>query len=101
MLPQYPKDRIVYGRLFNMFGVRFLGNGLVTEREYNHWRKQRKIMDPAFSRTYLIGLMGIFNDQAEELMKELEKEADGETKVDVMYLLRRVTLDIIAKVVTR
>ncbi|XP_044303601.1 cholesterol 24-hydroxylase isoform X2 [Varanus komodoensis] len=54
-------------------------------------------MDPAFSRSYLIGLMGTFNEQAEELMMELEKKADGETAVDVMDLLRRVTLDIIAK----
>uniref|UniRef100_A0ABM5FBG7 Cholesterol 24-hydroxylase-like n=1 Tax=Pogona vitticeps TaxID=103695 RepID=A0ABM5FBG7_9SAUR len=98
MLPQYPKDRITYGRLFNMFGVRFLGNSLVTDRDYDHWHKQRRIMDPAFSRTYLIDLMGPFNDQAEELMKELQKKADGETQVDVMNLLRRVTLDIIAKV---
>uniref|UniRef100_A0A8D2LPD1 Cholesterol 24-hydroxylase n=1 Tax=Varanus komodoensis TaxID=61221 RepID=A0A8D2LPD1_VARKO len=60
--------------------------------------KQRRIMDPAFSRSYLIGLMGTFNEQAEELMMELEKKADGETAVDVMDLLRRVTLDIIAKV---
>ncbi|KAL8168965.1 UNVERIFIED_CONTAM: hypothetical protein K2H54_027185 [Gekko kuhli] len=81
-----------------MFGVRFLGNGLVTERDYNHWHKQRKIMDPAFSRSYLIGLMGTFSDRAEELMKVLEEKADGETEVDMMDLLRRVTLDIIAKV---
>ncbi|KAH0620373.1 hypothetical protein JD844_020732, partial [Phrynosoma platyrhinos] len=48
--------------------------------------------------SYLMGLIETFNDQAEELMKELEKKADGETIVDVMSLLRRVTLDIIAKV---
>ncbi|XP_042302569.1 cholesterol 24-hydroxylase-like isoform X2 [Sceloporus undulatus] len=98
MLPQYPKDRSLYKNLSNMFGVRFLGNGLVTDHKHDHWHKQRKIMDPAFSRTYLIGLLGTFNDQAEEFMKELEKKADGETKVDMMCLLRRVTLDIIAKV---
>ncbi|XP_053132947.1 cholesterol 24-hydroxylase-like isoform X2 [Hemicordylus capensis] len=98
MSPHYPKDRIVYERVSYMFGVRFLGNGLVTDRDYDHWHKQRRIMDPAFSRTYLIGLMGTFNDKAEELMKEMEEKADGETEVDVMNLLRRVTLDIIAKV---
>ncbi|XP_061468107.1 cholesterol 24-hydroxylase isoform X1 [Rhineura floridana] len=98
MLPQYPKDRITYGRLCNMFGVRFFGNGLVTDCDYDHWHKQRRIMDPAFSRTYLMGLMGTFNDQAEELMKKLEEKADGRTEVNVMSLLRRVTLDIIAKV---
>uniref|UniRef100_A0A8D2LNU9 Cholesterol 24-hydroxylase n=1 Tax=Varanus komodoensis TaxID=61221 RepID=A0A8D2LNU9_VARKO len=76
----------------------FVGNGLVTDHDHDHWHKQRRIMDPAFSRSYLIGLMGTFNEQAEELMMELEKKADGETAVDVMDLLRRVTLDIIAKV---
>lgn len=30
--------------------ARFLGNGLVTDRDYEHWHKQRKVMDPAFSR---------------------------------------------------
>ncbi|XP_062974116.1 cholesterol 24-hydroxylase-like [Elgaria multicarinata webbii] len=98
MLPEYPKDPYIYSRIFNLFGVRFIGNGLVADHQYDHWHKQRKIMDPAFTRSYLIGLMGIFNDQAEELMKEMEKKADGETEVDVMDLLRRVTLDIIAKV---
>ncbi|XP_054828175.1 cholesterol 24-hydroxylase-like [Eublepharis macularius] len=98
MLPQYPKDPFTYGRVYSMFGVRFFGTGLLADRDYNHWHKQRRIMDPAFSRTYLMGLMGIFNDKAEELMKVLEEKANGETKVDIMSLLRRVTLDIIAKV---
>ncbi|XP_053231288.1 cholesterol 24-hydroxylase-like isoform X1 [Podarcis raffonei] len=98
MLPQYPKDPVSYGRLFNLFGVRFLGNGLVTDSDYDHWHKQRKIMDPAFSRNYLMGLMGPFNEQTEELMRVLDEKADGETAVDVMSLLKRVTLDIIAKV---
>ncbi|XP_077179763.1 cholesterol 24-hydroxylase-like [Paroedura picta] len=98
MSPQYPKDEITYGHLSKMFDVRFLGNGLITDRDYNHWHKHRRIMDPAFSRSYLIGLMGTFNDKVEELMKVLEEKADGETEVDVMNLLRRVTLDIIAKV---
>ncbi|XP_066468337.1 cholesterol 24-hydroxylase-like [Tiliqua scincoides] len=98
MLPEYPKDPLSYGRLFNLFGVRFLGNGLVTAQNYDHWHKQRKIMDPAFSRTFLIGLMENFNDKAEELMEILEEKADGETEVDLMDLLYRVTLDIISKV---
>ncbi|XP_070608534.1 cholesterol 24-hydroxylase isoform X1 [Erythrolamprus reginae] len=98
MSPQYSKDPRIYSRLFSLFGVRFLGNGLVTDLDYNHWHKQRKIMDPAFSRNYLIGLMEIFNDQAEDLMKTLNEKADGEVEVDMMSLLRRLTIDIIAKV---
>lgn len=41
--------------------------------------------------------MEIFNDQAEDLMKVLNEKADGEMEVDMMNLLRRLTMDIIAK----
>ncbi|XP_032090048.1 cholesterol 24-hydroxylase isoform X2 [Thamnophis elegans] len=98
MSPQYSKDPKIFSRLCNVFGERFLGNGLETDLDYNHWHKQRKIMDSAFSRNYLIGFMEIFNDQAEDLMKVLNEKADGEKEVDMMSLFRRLTLDIIAKV---
>ncbi|NWX81415.1 CP46A hydroxylase, partial [Nothoprocta ornata] len=77
---------------------RFLGNSLVTERNYEHWHKQRKIMDPAFSRTYLIGLMETFNEKAEELMEKLEEKAEGRKEFSMLTMMSRVTLDVIAKV---
>ncbi|XP_008936211.1 PREDICTED: cholesterol 24-hydroxylase, partial [Merops nubicus] len=98
MSPQYPKDRLVYSRIFNIFGERFLGNGLVTVCNHEHWHKQRKIMDPAFSRTYLIGLMETFNEKAEELMEKLEEKADGKEEFSMLTMMNRVTMDIIAKV---
>ncbi|XP_074812321.1 cholesterol 24-hydroxylase isoform X5 [Natator depressus] len=98
MIPQYPKDRITYGKLYALFGVRFLGNGLVTDLNHDHWYKQRRIMDPAFSRTYLIGLMETFNEKVEELMEKLEEKADGKTELDIMSMMSRVTLDVLAKV---
>ncbi|XP_009889381.1 PREDICTED: cholesterol 24-hydroxylase [Charadrius vociferus] len=98
MSPQYPKDRLVYGRICNIFGERFLGNGLVTVCNHEHWHKQRKIMDPAFSRTYLIGLMETFNEKAEELMEKLEEKADGKKEFSMLTMMNRVTMDIIAKV---
>ncbi|XP_032631177.1 cholesterol 24-hydroxylase [Chelonoidis abingdonii] len=98
MIPQYPKDRITYSKLCAIFGMRFLGNDLVTDLNHDHWYKQRRIMDPAFSRTYLIGLMETFNEKAEELMKKLEEKADGKTELDIMSMMSRVTLDVIAKV---
>ncbi|NWJ11113.1 CP46A hydroxylase, partial [Crypturellus undulatus] len=77
---------------------RFLGNSLVTDLNYEHWHKQRKIMDPAFSRTYLIGLMETFNEKAEELMEKLEEKADGKKEFSMLAMMSRVTLDIIAKI---
>ncbi|KAM9294373.1 cholesterol 24-hydroxylase [Gastrophryne carolinensis] len=97
MSPKYTKDWF-YDKLFNMFGIRFMGKGLVTDRDHDHWHKQRRIMDPAFSRTYLIGMMTPFNETAEDLMEVLEEKADGKTQVGMHGLLSRVTLDVISKV---
>ncbi|NXV74704.1 CP46A hydroxylase, partial [Atlantisia rogersi] len=98
MSPQYPKDRMVYGPMFNIFGERFLGNGLATVCNHEHWHKQRRLMDPAFSRTYLIGLMETFNEKAEELMEKLEEKADGKKEFSMLTMMNRAALDIIAKV---
>ncbi|NXX74521.1 CP46A hydroxylase, partial [Urocolius indicus] len=98
MSPQYPKDPLVYGRIFNIFGERFLGNGLATVIDHEHWHKQRKIMDPAFSRTYLMGLMEAFNEKAEMLMEKLEEEANGKKEFSMLTMMNRVAMDVIAKV---
>ncbi|XP_072284118.1 cholesterol 24-hydroxylase-like [Pyxicephalus adspersus] len=97
MSPTYTKDWF-YERMFNLFGVRFMGKSLLTDQDYDHWHKQRRIMDPAFSRTYLTGLMGPFNEKAEYLMEKLLEKADGKTEVGMHDLLCRVTLDVISKV---
>uniref|UniRef100_A0A8C4ZSD4 Cholesterol 24-hydroxylase-like n=1 Tax=Gadus morhua TaxID=8049 RepID=A0A8C4ZSD4_GADMO len=98
MSPKYPKDKLLYARLFNLFGVRFLGSGLVSATNHEQWYKQRRIMDPAFSTLYLRGLMGTFNERAENLMDELTKLADSKKEAKMHQLLSRVTLDVITKV---
>ncbi|XP_015250362.1 PREDICTED: cholesterol 24-hydroxylase-like [Cyprinodon variegatus] len=98
MSPKYPKDLMLYKRLFNLFGQRFLGNGLVTARDHEVWYKQRRIMDPAFSSLYLRGLMGTFNERAEKLMDKLSELADNNTEANMLQLVNGVTLDVIAKV---
>ncbi|XP_077125692.1 cholesterol 24-hydroxylase-like [Ranitomeya variabilis] len=96
MSPKYTKDN-TYRRAFSLFGVRFLGSGLLTDCDYDHWHKQRRIMDPAFSRTYLMGLMGTFNEEAEELMERLSEKADGKCEISIHEVMSKVTLDVIAK----
>ncbi|KAM9356314.1 cholesterol 24-hydroxylase-like [Pholidichthys leucotaenia] len=98
MSPKYPKDSFVYKRLFNLFGQRFLGNGLVTAQNHEAWYKQRRIMDPAFSSLYLRGLMDTFNGTAEKLMDKLGDFADRKTETNMHHLLNCVTMDVIAKV---
>ncbi|XP_048841385.1 cholesterol 24-hydroxylase-like isoform X3 [Brienomyrus brachyistius] len=98
MSSKYPKDAFVYKKLFNLFGTRFLGNGLVTDIDHDHWYKQRRIMDPAFSNTYLRGLMETFNERVEFLVEKLEEAAKNNTSVHMHSLLNCVTLSVIAKV---
>lgn len=98
MSSKYSKDPFVYKRLFHLFGRRFLGNGLVTAMNHNIWYKQRRIMDPAFSSSYLRGLMGTFNERAECLMGRLEEIAEEQTTASMHKLVNSVTLDVICKV---
>ncbi|KAM9421368.1 cholesterol 24-hydroxylase-like [Salvelinus alpinus] len=98
MSPKYPKDSLVYKRLFNLFGQRFLGSGLVTAQNHDEWYKQRRIMDPAFSSLYLRGQMGAFNERAEKLMDKLADMADTNTAANMHHMFNCVTLDVITKV---
>ncbi|KAK6479027.1 cholesterol 24-hydroxylase-like [Huso huso] len=98
MSPKYPKDPYTYNLLFNLFGKRFLGKGLLTDPDDDHWYKQRRIMDPAFSRMYLKGMMGVFNEKAECLMEKLEEKTESQTPVSMHFMVNCVTLDVIAKV---
>ncbi|XP_063295010.1 cholesterol 24-hydroxylase-like [Pelobates fuscus] len=98
MSPKYLKDPYTYNLLFSLFGKRFMGKGLLTDTDHNHWYKQRRIMDPAFSHTYLKEMMNVFNDTAELLMEQLEEKADGKQKVSMHSVINCVTLDVITKV---
>uniref|UniRef100_A0A3P8R3Z8 Cytochrome P450, family 46, subfamily A, polypeptide 1, tandem duplicate 4 n=1 Tax=Astatotilapia calliptera TaxID=8154 RepID=A0A3P8R3Z8_ASTCA len=98
MSPKYPKDKFLCKKLFSLFGQRFLGNGLVTARDHEKWYKQRRIMDPAFSSTYLRGLTGTFNERAEKLMDKLADVADSKKEANMLHLVNCVTLDVITKV---
>uniref|UniRef100_A0A8C2Z2L7 Cholesterol 24-hydroxylase n=1 Tax=Cyclopterus lumpus TaxID=8103 RepID=A0A8C2Z2L7_CYCLU len=98
MSSKYPKDRFFYKQLFNLFGQRFLGNGLVTAQDHEQWYKQRRIMDPAFSSLYLRGLISVFNERAEKLMTKLSDVADNEREASMLHLVNSLTLDVIAKV---
>uniref|UniRef100_A0A3Q0RCI9 Cytochrome P450, family 46, subfamily A, polypeptide 1, tandem duplicate 4 n=1 Tax=Amphilophus citrinellus TaxID=61819 RepID=A0A3Q0RCI9_AMPCI len=98
MSPKYPKEKHAYKKIFNLFGQRFFGNGLVTARDHEQWYKQRRIMDPAFSSLYLRGLMGTFNERAEKLMDKLAEVAESKTEANMLHLVNCVTLDVLSKV---
>jgi cytochrome P450 len=73
-----------------------LGNGLVTS-EGDLWRRQRKLIQPAFHKQYIYTL---FNDMlacTNKMVEEFEKKAEGK---EVLYFsdeMMKVTLHIIGK----
>ncbi|XP_056336552.1 cholesterol 24-hydroxylase-like [Danio aesculapii] len=98
MSPKYTKDPFVYRRLFNLFGKRFLGYGLITAVDHDIWYRQRRIMDPAFSSSYLRSLISTFDEMSERLMDKLEEMANNKTPAVMHDLVNCVTLDVICKV---
>ncbi|XP_073494639.1 cholesterol 24-hydroxylase-like [Phyllobates terribilis] len=95
--PKYTKDDF-YERLHFMFGMRFLGRGLLTDVDYDHWHKQRRLMDPAFSKSFLMGSMQTFNEKAEDMVDKLAEMADWKQHIKMHEMFGRVTLDVIAKI---
>ncbi|XP_041469795.1 cholesterol 24-hydroxylase-like [Lytechinus variegatus] len=81
-----------------MFGTRFMGTGLVSEINHEKWFHKRAIINPAFRRKYLIGMMEKFNSESENLCEHLVSKADGQTEVEMLDEFNNVTLDVIANV---
>ncbi|XP_056402793.1 cholesterol 24-hydroxylase-like [Hyla sarda] len=110
-IPGLPRDSFFFGHLPSMLRVIennglvhdlflewFMGNGLVTDQDNDHWSMQRKVIDPSFKKDCLIEFMETFNEKAEELEEQLSCHIDRECQVAMHEMLRRVTLNVIAKV---
>jgi cytochrome P450 len=69
-----------------------LGNGLLTSED-EFWRRQRKLVQPAFHRERIAAHAGVMVDLTERM---LAGWADGQTR-DVQADMTRLTLEIVAK----
>ncbi|XP_038072891.1 cholesterol 24-hydroxylase-like [Patiria miniata] len=94
----HPKPYKAYKLFKKILGTRFLGNGLVSVLDYETHAPKRALLNPAFNRKYLQGMMGQFNAGADVLIEKLSHKADGKTEVAMLDEFNRTTLDIIAKV---
>ncbi|PIK56140.1 putative cholesterol 24-hydroxylase [Apostichopus japonicus] len=86
-----------YKSLYGVYGIRFMGKGLVTEIDHDKWNARRKLYNIAFHRKQLMDLMGDFNTSSDKLVLKLKPDADTDKPVQLMDGLRRTTLDVIAK----
>ena len=76
---------------------RVLGKGVLTAEGERH-KRQRKILNPAFSTDYIRKIVPIFSAKASELVTVLLDYVKSQLaqEIDVFPLLTRVTLDIIS-----
>ena len=72
-----------------------LGNGLVTSQGA-HWRRQRRIAQPAFHHQRISGLLGTMDDAARALVERWRSRGD-EHVVAVDEEMMRVTLEIVGR----
>ncbi|GJQ86417.1 hypothetical protein Trydic_g10325 [Trypoxylus dichotomus] len=73
----------------------WLGAGLLTAHG-DKWRKDRKIMTPAFHFQTLEDFIEVFNNQSDVLVSILKKECTHDN-VDIYPFITRCTLDIICE----
>jgi cytochrome P450 len=72
-----------------------LGEGLLTS-EGDFWRKQRRLMQPAFHRDRLASFVSIKAEAGKEFVDRWKSLPDG-TEVDVSKDMMSMTLDIVCK----
>jgi cytochrome P450 len=71
-----------------------LGEGLVTS-EGDMWKKQRKLIQPAFHRQQIASFFDIMVDCTNEMLDEWRKAPEG--KIDLSEHMMKITLQIIGK----
>ncbi|XP_071499362.1 cholesterol 24-hydroxylase-like [Diadema antillarum] len=94
----HTKPPHTYEKMQFVFGERIAGYGLVTELDHSKWQKKRTLINPAFHRQYLMGLIDEFNSSADSFIQNLIPVADGQQEVCMLDKFNNVTLDIIARV---
>lgn len=75
-----------------------LGNGLITS-EGEHWKKQRKLIQPIFQKERLRIFSQVSADLAHEEVRALEALADNGESVDISARMMDLTLRIVARAV--
>jgi cytochrome P450 len=74
----------------------FLGNGLVTS-EGTFWRRQRKLMQPAFHRQRLASFLGDMVEATDTMLVEWERAADHSPDLDVHTAMTELTFRIVGR----
>ncbi|XP_075236371.1 cytochrome P450 4c3-like [Lycorma delicatula] len=73
-----------------------MGNGLITSKNHNSWKSNRKLVTPAFHFTILKGFLSIFYQEASILADKINSRV-GECTDDVYPYVALCTVDAICR----
>ncbi|WP_255724632.1 cytochrome P450 [Shimazuella soli] len=80
-----------------MDGIRFaLGNGLFTA-EGDHWKRQRKLMQPAFHPRQIEKVASIVNEEVKEATKRWEKCSEENLPLDMLLDATQTNVQVVLK----
>lgn len=87
----FDKNTIIYNRFRNAFG-----NGLVTAEGY-HWRRQRKLIQPAFKPLSIKSFFDIMVKSSMQMIERWRSEYVSLTSFNLTDEINKLTLDIAGK----
>src|SRR5918995_4394703 len=87
----YSKDVAAFGTL-----KLFLGNGLFTS-DGDFWRRQRRLMQPAFHRRRVAAFGGLMTDATLEMLDRWRPYADQYQPLDVATEFSRLTMEVVTR----
>lgn len=94
---KYPKAPFVNEQLKKVLQENFLGNSIVTIIDHKEWKIRRHALNPTFHRSFLNGLVPVFNEAADSMIDELSVKARSGEPVPLLEVFGRATLDAICK----
>ncbi|MCP9974843.1 cytochrome P450 [Streptomyces somaliensis] len=91
-------DSAAYGKLGPDNPLRLiLGEGLLTSDDHESWMRNRRMMQPIYSKQALSGMFRAMVDSTADQLAHMERAYASGAEVDVHGEMMRVTLDIVSR----
>ena len=87
----FDKKTVIYNRFRNAFG-----NGLVVS-EGEHWKRQRKLIQPMLGHTAIARFFPYMVDATTEMLKRWDQKYETGQDFDVATEMHRITLEIVGR----
>jgi len=85
------------GRIYDSLRL-VAGNGLVGTNDYDHWLRQRRMMQPGFHMTALEDIATTMVEAIDERLDDLLDLTEKSPAIDLVSIFSRITMNVIVRV---